>query len=77
MGIVKSRSKERMTRVNRTMKTDMAAFSKSVNCTSQGRNSTLHPGLLVVAATSGGLKRNVCHVLDCMFYKCQQNKHES
>ena len=35
--------KERIARVNNTINTAKAAFSKSVSCSSSGRNSTLHP----------------------------------
>lgn len=42
-GIYKARSKARMTRVIRTVNTVNAAFSKSVSCTSIGRNSVRQP----------------------------------
>lgn len=51
-------------RVKSTMNTPKAAFSKSVNCTSQGRNSTRHPMLLF---TGGSLNRIVCQLVLWMF----------
>lgn len=61
IGIKKFKLKDRMTRVSRTMKQTMAAFSKSVSWSSQGRNSTLQP---IWEFGGGGLKRIVCQFVD-------------
>lgn len=57
-----------MARVSRTMKTAKAAFSKSVNWTSIGRNSTRQP---MGEPGGGGLKRIVCQLVDQMFCRRQ------
>ena len=64
IGIYKLRLKCKMARESRTMKTANAAFSKSVICTSIGRNSTRQP---IGEFAGGGLKRSVCQFVDCMF----------
>jgi len=64
IGKRKQRLYERTTRVSKTMKQTTAAFSKSVNWTSQGRNSTLHP---IELSGGGGLKRIVCQLVDWIF----------
>ena len=55
------RLKCRMARESRTMKTANAAFSKSVSCTSMGRNSTRQP---MGEFAGGGLNRRVCQLVD-------------
>lgn len=47
------------------MNTANAAFSKSVICTSIGRNSTRQP---MEEPAGGGLNRTVCQFVDWMFY---------
>lgn len=54
-----------MARDNNTMKTEKAAFSKSVICTSILRNSTRQP---MEEPGGGGLNRKVCQFVDWMFY---------
>lgn len=66
IGINKSRLYERMTRVNSTTKHPIAEFSKSVSCSSHGRNSTRQP---MEVLGGGGLKRIVCQFVDWMFSK--------
>src|SRR5688500_3777069 len=55
-----------MARESNTVKTAKAAFSKSVSCTSMLLNSTRHP---MGELAGGGLKRRVCQLVDCMFYR--------
>ena len=55
-----------MTLVSSTTKQTMAAFSKSVNCASQGLNSTRQP---MGESGGGGLNRMVCQLVDWMFSK--------
>jgi hypothetical protein len=43
------------------MKTEKAAFSKSVSCTSMLLNSTRHP---ILEFGGGGLNRTVCQFVD-------------
>ena len=64
IGMYKLRLKCKMARDSRTMKTANAAFSKSVSCTSIGRNSTRHP---MGEFVGGGLKRTVCQLVDWIF----------
>lgn len=65
-GMMKFKPKVRMTRVINTRKTVYAAFSKSVSCTSIGRNSTRQPILLW---GGGGLNLIVCQLVDCIFWR--------
>ena len=53
-----------MVRVNRTIKTANAAFSRSVSWISMLRNSTRHP---MSELGGGGLNRMVCQLVDWMF----------
>ncbi len=53
-----------MARVRSTTNTTNAAFSKSVSCTSRGRNSTLQP---MLELGGGGLKRMLCQLVDWIF----------
>lgn len=61
IGIKKFNWYDRITLVISTTKQTIAAFSKSVNCTSHGRNSTRQP---IVELGGGGLKRIVCQFVD-------------
>ena len=58
------RLKYMIARERRTTKTENAAFSKSVICTSILLNSTLQP---IGEPGGGGLKRRVCQFVDCRF----------
>lgn len=66
IGINKSKLYDKMTRVKSTTKHAIAEFSKSVNCSSHGRNSTRHP---IGVLGGGGLKRIVCQFVDWIFSK--------
>lgn len=65
MGISMLSLKEIIALVSSTMNTPNAAFSKSVSCTSHGRNSTRQPMSLL---TGGILKRMVCQLVLWMFW---------
>lgn len=52
------------------MKTENAAFSKSVIWTSMLRNSTRQP----IVEFPGGLKRTVCQLVDWIF--CRASPHQ-
>mmetsp|Transcript_10728 Transcript_10728/g.31626 ORF Transcript_10728/g.31626 Transcript_10728/m.31626 type:complete len:236 (-) Transcript_10728:1009-1716(-) len=66
-GTYNDRSNAKITRVTKTVKTENAAFSKSVSCTSIGRNSVRQPGSRSAGLESippiprpvGGLSRTV------------------
>lgn len=64
------RLKCRIARDSSTMNTENAAFSKSVSCTSIGRNSTRQP---IGEFVGGGLNRSVCQLVDWMFCVAAQS----